>query len=199
MLDSIINTTPLPWLFLGLIFLVIVTAQQLIYHYKLSIIPETAVVIVIGMILGLLTRLPAGLADHFNILEFDPEKFFLLLLPIIIFEGGYGLHKAFFFRNMFTIFSLAIVGTVINIAVTTALIFIPYSMWGSQTVDLIDIVTFSTVVSAVDPVATLSIFSALKVDADLNNLIFGESVLNDAAVVVLVRPSNSVRPTRPGS
>jgi sodium/hydrogen exchanger 8 len=40
-------------------------------------------------------------------------------------------------------------------------------------------------ISAVDPVATLAIFQALKVDGQLYMLVFGESMLNDAVSIVL--------------
>jgi len=46
---------------------------------------------------------------------------------------------------------------------------------------------FAALISAVDPVATLATFSALRVDPQLHNFIFGESVLNDAVSIVLFR------------
>ena len=42
-----------------------------------------------------------------------------------------------------------------------------------------------SLISAVDPVATLAIFQALDVDPVLNMLVFGESILNDAVAIVL--------------
>ena len=47
--------------------------------------------------------------------------------------------------------------------------------------------TFGSLISAVDPVATLAIFHALHVDPTLNMLVFGESVLNDAVSIVLTK------------
>ena len=44
---------------------------------------------------------------------------------------------------------------------------------------------FGSLISAVDPVATLAIFSALDVDPILYMLVFGESILNDAVAIVL--------------
>jgi len=44
---------------------------------------------------------------------------------------------------------------------------------------------FGSLISAVDPVATLAIFQAIKVDQILYMLVFGESMLNDAVSVVL--------------
>ena len=42
-------------------------------------------------------------------------------------------------------------------------------------------------VSAVDPVATLAIFEAIDVEPVVHTLVFGESVVNDAVAVVLMR------------
>ena len=44
---------------------------------------------------------------------------------------------------------------------------------------------FGSLISAVDPVATLAIFQAIDVDQILYMLVFGESVLNDACSIVL--------------
>lgn len=44
---------------------------------------------------------------------------------------------------------------------------------------------YGSLVSAVDPVATIAIFSAMNVDPLLNMLVFGESILNDAVSIVL--------------
>ena len=46
---------------------------------------------------------------------------------------------------------------------------------------------FGSLISAVDPVATLAIFHALDVDPTLNMLVFGESVLNDAVSIVMFK------------
>lgn len=42
-------------------------------------------------------------------------------------------------------------------------------------------------ISAIDPVATLSVFADLNVPPLLYNLVFGESVLNDAVAIALFR------------
>ena len=51
---------------------------------------------------------------------------------------------------------------------------------------LVDCLMFGAIISATDPVTVLAVFKELKVDVDLDALLFGESVLNDAVAIVLV-------------
>merc|ERR1719309_1173185 len=48
----------------------------------------------------------------------------------------------------------------------------------------VEIFTFSSIISAVDPVAVLAIFSEVGVNSDLYYMVFGESLLNDGVAVV---------------
>jgi len=52
---------------------------------------------------------------------------------------------------------------------------------------LLESLIYGSLLSAVDPVATLSIFAELRATPLLYNLVFGESVLNDAVAIVLFR------------
>ena len=51
--------------------------------------------------------------------------------------------------------------------------------------NLVESFAFGSLISAVDPVATLAIFQAIDVDQILYMLVFGESMLNDAVSIVL--------------
>ncbi|KAM9455958.1 sodium/hydrogen exchanger 6b isoform 2-T2 [Clarias gariepinus] len=121
---------------------------------------------------------------------FDPEVFFNILLPPIIFHAGYSLKQKHFFRNLGSILCYAFVGTLISSFVTGLVMFgcvALMSRLGHLAGDFFftDCLFFGAIVSATDPVTVLSIFNELKVDVDLYALLFGESVLNDAVAIVL--------------
>ncbi|CAB1337178.1 unnamed protein product [Coregonus sp. 'balchen'] len=112
---------------------------------------------------------------------FDPEVFFNILLPPIIFHAGYSLKRRHFFRNM---------GLLMYGCVTLM------KQVGQLDGDFFftDCLLFGAIVSATDPVTVLAIFNELQVDVDLYALLFGESVLNDAVAVVLSSSIVSYQP-----
>uniref|UniRef100_A0A3B5MDU7 Sodium/hydrogen exchanger n=1 Tax=Xiphophorus couchianus TaxID=32473 RepID=A0A3B5MDU7_9TELE len=121
---------------------------------------------------------------------FDPEVFFNILLPPIIFHAGYSLKRRHFFRNMGSILAYAFVGTVISCFIIGLLMYGCVTLMkhlGQLGGDFFftDCLFFGAIVSATDPVTVLAIFHELQVDVDLYALLFGESVLNDAVAVVL--------------
>uniref|UniRef100_A0A671N855 Sodium/hydrogen exchanger n=1 Tax=Sinocyclocheilus anshuiensis TaxID=1608454 RepID=A0A671N855_9TELE len=121
---------------------------------------------------------------------FDPEVFFNILLPPIIFHAGYSLKRRHFFRNLGSILAYAFVGTVVSCFIIGLLMYgcvMLMKQIGHLGGDFFftDCLFFGAIVSATDPVTVLAIFNELQVDADLYALLFGESVLNDAVAVVL--------------
>ncbi|GAA6109741.1 sodium/hydrogen exchanger 6a [Tachysurus ichikawai] len=121
---------------------------------------------------------------------FDPEVFFNILLPPIIFHAGYSLKRRHFFRNMGSILAYAFVGTVMSCFIIGLLMYgcVTLMKYTGQLGDdffFTDCLFFGAIVSATDPVTVLAIFNELQVDVDLYALLFGESVLNDAVALVL--------------
>ncbi|XP_063057600.1 sodium/hydrogen exchanger 7 isoform X2 [Engraulis encrasicolus] len=128
--------------------------------------------------------------DMLRKVTFDPEVFFNILLPPIIFHAGYSLKKRHFFRNLGSIITYAFLGTAISCFVIGNLMYGVVKLMQAigQLTDKFyytDCLFFGAVISATDPVTVLAIFNELHADADLYALLFGESVMNDAVAIVL--------------
>jgi NhaP-type Na+/H+ or K+/H+ antiporter len=154
---------------------------------------ESGFAILVGMALGLALWIYAATQDDpvkevrtLEALQFDPEIFTLVLLPPIIFDSGYHLNHRFFFSNIGSICIFAFLGTVVAFGVLALGLY--YGLGGANgLLTPLEACAFGALISAVDPVATLCIFSSTGADPKLNALIFGESVLNDAVAIVRAR------------
>eukprot|EP00794_Sanderia_malayensis_P011062 gene11062-12230_t len=125
---------------------------------------------------------------------FDPEIFFYVLLPPIIFFAGYNMQKRFFFRNLGAILMYAFVGTTISTVIFGSMMYGYTNMIHNKdyaNFDYQKCLMFGSLISATDPVTVLAIFHDLHVDVDLYALVFGESVMNDAVAIVLYRSIES--------
>ncbi|GAV01630.1 hypothetical protein RvY_12313 [Ramazzottius varieornatus] len=153
-------------------------------------LPESCVLLILGVVVGLIANV--WLASYNQCLRiqesFNAHVFFLYLLPAIMLDSAYSLHDREFINNLATILMHAIIGTLFN---TFA---IGVSLWGlsaggmlgsSVSLGIVEVLVFSSLISAVDPVAVLAIFQEIGVNAMLYFLLFGEALLNDAVSVVL--------------
>lgn len=151
-----------------------------------------------GGLLTLLVREDAS--DRFSekevrqsVVGFSSTVLFCVLLPPIIFDSGFRMRGAFFWANIDKIMVLAFAGTFLSslvvgfllVAVSGLLPFAPDAPGGPTTISLPEALSFGALISATDPVTTLAIFEQLQVDPHLFNVVFGESVLNDAVSIVL--------------
>ncbi|KAL6054225.1 Sodium/hydrogen exchanger 2, variant 3 [Balamuthia mandrillaris] len=168
------------------LLLVLVTsiARLLFHHIEIGFLPESCLVIMLGVLGGLLL-FAVGVSEN-SVLQFNTDLFFILLVPPIIFDAGYHLDKKPFFDNIGTILLYAVIGTVLNNAA------IGLCMWGASALfrqewTVVESLLYGSFISAVDPVAVISIFEEVHVNPTLNILVFGESVLNDAVSIVLYK------------
>ncbi|XP_064638155.1 Na(+)/H(+) exchanger beta-like [Lineus longissimus] len=167
--------------------------SKIIYHHAnflASWIPESCILILLGVITGVIFFLTEH--DELNRV-FTPTTFFLYLLPPIILESAYSLHDRTFVDNLGSILLFAVVGTVLNWAIIGPAL---YSLslsgaMGEINIGLVQCLTFSALIVAVDPVAVIAIFQDIGVNNMLYFLVFGESLLNDAVTVVLYNMMNT--------
>jgi len=163
-------------------------AETILHRYHVHAIPGSGAVMLIGILTGFIM---AGINREWEAqLEFDEHLFALILLPIIIFQSGYSLPLSHFFKRLFKILVYAFVGT----GITT--LFVGLSLFGISETGVLgenlkfgiwEAMAFASLISAIDPVATLCTFGALQVEPSLSITIMGESVINDAVSLALYK------------
>ena len=158
-----------------------------IKHLKIHWIHEAGATILLGVLVGLMISGSSVSDEITDWLDFDESVFFFLLLPPIIFEGGYSLRSREFFANFGAICSLAFAGTTISTFAVGFFVWICGGVGLCYSLPLLHALVFGALISATDPVTVLAIFQELGVNTELYSLVFGESVLNDAVAIVLYR------------
>uniref|UniRef100_A0A8C6KHT3 Cation/H+ exchanger transmembrane domain-containing protein n=1 Tax=Nothobranchius furzeri TaxID=105023 RepID=A0A8C6KHT3_NOTFU len=136
-----------------------------------QVVPQSCVLIMVGLLVG-------GVIYG---------AFFLFLLPPILLDAGYFLPGRLFFENLGTILWYALLGTLWNVlgvgvSLHGVCLLAPSSLGDAS---LLHCLLFGSLIAAVDPV--LSGFQEMHVSEQLQVLVFGESLLNDAATVVLYK------------
>lgn len=140
---------------LGLCILSAYLIKQNSFYY----LPESGCAILVGIIVGCLAKAIYPSAEEMEFLSFEPQMFFFLLLPPIIFEAGYSLRKKDFFANFWTVSLYAVFGTIIS---TIIIGYLVYAIGLAEIVHIdtsspLEALMFGSLISAVDPVATLSV------------------------------------------
>lgn len=169
-------------------FVMFAMLSKLAYHHAgflSSIIPESCLQIFLGIVIGAIIYF-SGYSSTFPDF-FTPHEFFVYLLPPIILEAAYSLNDSIFYDNLGSVLIYAVIGTLLNCFL------IGISLWGLSlapasgimAIGFSNILVFTSVIVAVDPVAVLAIFTEMGVNATLYILVFGESLLNDGVSVVL--------------
>ncbi|KAA0716002.1 Sodium/hydrogen exchanger 2 [Triplophysa tibetana] len=122
------------------------------------------------------------------------NMFFLYMLPLIVLDSGYFMPTRPFFENFGTVLWFAVVGTLWNsIGIGISLFGIcQIEAFGVQDINLQENLLFASIISAVEPVAVLTVFEDISVHEQLHIVVFGESLFNDAVTVVLYNLFNHV-------
>lgn len=171
--------------FLNVTLICCVLLAYYIKKNRIYYLTESSVAMLGGMFIGFFI---SWFQDDSAFYQGSPEFFFFVLLPPIIFEAGYSLEKNDFFQNIGAITLFAMAGTVISTFTVGFLVFkLSEIGWitGVSKTNKMESLLFGALISAVDPVATISIMNnpELQCNKLLYSLVFGESVLNDAVAI----------------
>ncbi|CAL92963.1 Na+/H+ antiporter [Azoarcus olearius] len=112
----------------------------------------------------------------------DPEIFFLLFLPPLLFLDGWRIPKVGLFRDKGTILELAF-GLVVFTVLGAGLLI----HWMIPAMPLAVAFALAAIVSPTDPVAVSSIAARVPIPKRLMHILEGESLLNDASGLVCFR------------
>ncbi|XP_033149557.1 sodium/hydrogen exchanger 3 isoform X9 [Drosophila busckii] len=147
------------------------------------IFPESCLLIVVGVVIGVVLYFCTDVA----VSPLTPNTFFFYMLPPIILDAGYFMPNRMFFDNLGTILLMAVVGTIFNASLIAGSLYAcgQCGIFGDDAPKLLDVFLFSSLISAVDPVAVLAVFEEIHVNEILYIVVFGESLLNDAVTVVM--------------
>ncbi|NXS56876.1 SL9A8 protein, partial [Brachypteracias leptosomus] len=171
-----------------LVLAICIILVHLLIRYRLHFLPESVAVVSLGILMGAFIKIIEAqkLANWKEEEMFRPNMFFLLLLPPIIFESGYSLHKGNFFQNIGSITLFSVFGTAISAFIVGGGIYFLGQADVIYKLNMTDSFAFGSLISAVDPVATIAIFNALNVDPVLN------IILNDAVSIVLTNTAEGL-------
>ncbi len=122
-----------------------------------------------------------GFITDFGV-ELNPEIFFALFLPPLLFLDGWRIPKQGLFRDHWTILELALGLVVVTVVGMGFLIH-----WLIPAVPFAVAFALAAVLSPTDPVAVSSIASRVPIPHRLMHILEGESLLNDASALVCLR------------
>lgn len=168
------------------VLLVCTMIKAMLKSWNIGWIPDACAFILVGTFSGVLLRLlDSNLVSQ---MTFDNELFLQIMLPPIIFEAALNIDKKAFRRDLLPILLFASVGTGFSsIAIGWMVHHVSHLGTNGSNLPWLDSLVFGSLISSIDPVATLSILAGVGVSQTdtLYTLIFGESLLNDGVAIVL--------------
>ena len=186
------DTAPL---FFIMIAIVIGAATR--HFLKALPFPFTVLLLIIGIILGVLTRV--GAFEHWGSIDvsfiansltwaahMDPHLLLFVFLPILIFEAAFAMDLHTFKKSATNSIILAVPGIIVALLLTGVLVYaidwldLGLPGWANWSLAF----CFGSVISATDPVAVVALLKELGASKKLGTLIEGESLLNDGTAIV---------------
>ncbi|GBF87432.1 hypothetical protein Rsub_00143 [Raphidocelis subcapitata] len=155
-------------------------ARPLLRH-----VPYTAVLLAIGLCIGLLQAIPPATLNFTETLHLwmhmEPHLLLMIFLPTIGFSAGIGQEPHLLRKNWGQILILAWPGVAISFVIIALCgrYFFPYGWTWPQSL------LFGAMLSATDPVAVVAVLHEVGADAKLASVIDGESLVNDGSALVI--------------
>jgi monovalent cation:H+ antiporter, CPA1 family len=166
--------------------LVVVAVSQPI-AVRLHLAP-VVLLAVIGAAIGAISivLLRTTLSDRFDSiaaifvnLPVSSETFVYVFLPLLVFEGAITTDVRRMLEDAAPILMLAVVATVVATGV------VGVALWPVSGLPLVVCLLLGSVVATTDPAAVVAVFRDVGAPARLTRLVEGESLLNDAAAIVM--------------
>ncbi len=158
---------------LVLIMLLLVVVSGFVVRMLPWPIPLPLVQITLGSVIALFS--------DFNVV-LDPEIFFLLFLPPLLFLDGWRIPKKGLFRDKGTILELSL-----GLVIFTVIGMGYFIHWLIPAMPLAVSFALAAVVSPTDPVAVSAIAAKTPIPKRIMHILEGESLLNDASGLVCLR------------
>jgi CPA1 family monovalent cation:H+ antiporter len=145
--------------------------------FLVTLLPVRIPLPLIHVALGLVLSLIPGFS-----VTLEPELFFVLFIPPLLFLDGWRIPKHAFFRDLRLILPLA-VGLVFFTVLGVGLLI----GWLLPVIPLAAAFALAAILSPTDPVAVTAIAERTNIPARLMNILEGEALLNDASGLVSFR------------
>jgi len=158
---------------LCLFLLLAVVVSGVVSRLLPSALPRPLVQIALGAVIG---------AAATPSVELDPELFFLLLVPPLLFLDGWRIPKDELFRD-----GRAVLGLALGLVFLTVLGLGVFVHWLIPTIPWAVAFALAAVVSPTDPIAVAAVAQKVSVPKRMMHILEGESLLNDASGLVCLR------------
>jgi Na+/H+ antiporter len=158
---------------LVLLLLLAVVASSAVSRLIPFNIPTPLVQIALGTVVGLSTEIRV---------ELEPELFFLLFLPPLLFLDGWRIPKDELFRDWSIVLELALGLVIVTVLGAGFLIH-----WMIPLMPLAVAFALAAVLSPTDPIAVSAIAARVPIPKRMMHILEGESLFNDASGLVCLR------------
>lgn len=148
---------------------------------KMTSIPLSPMLLIVGLILGFLCNRLGFLGDTVRLInDIEPHSLLMIFIPGLVFEGAYNTDPYVFGKSKWQVLMLAGPGVVLCAFVLA---------WGliklfGYKISFSEALVIGSVISTTDPVAVVALLKELGASTRFKTIIEGESLLNDGTAYV---------------